>query len=193
VLSIRLYLPFFIKKYPQWRKRVLHQIERRGFDKRINFDSSLNHIIYKDFETQESDVSFNGTGAFFMKKGKYNLIDSTEISSELKGEYELSFWVYFDERQYSMPEPIWYEWNKEGRRLQRTKVNYRAEHNVFNSWVRFDHKMTINPEHNYLLEIKGRLVTIDELIVKPTGVTNYIKTDRFYDLYNNYPLLKTAP
>ncbi len=178
------------QKYPVWQKRT-----RRMFDEKDPFskeivDTSKEVVIHWSFDEMESEHTFAGNGAFYLRKGKSDLIKSDDISSEMQGFYNLTFWVFFEVRQYGMPEPIWYEYGSNGKQIQRTKVNYKAEHNVFNNWVRFDKEMVLAPGNKYKLEIKGERITIDELILKPQGINTFVRTDKEYDLFNNYPLLK---
>lgn len=181
----------FHNSYLSWRQ---HATEKKdsltAVDKSLYSDVGKNLLIYSDFDqsTRPREV-FRGESAFYMKEGKERIISMKDFDSLPEGEYDLSFWVYVDTRTDNMPEARLFSWNKNGKPVNTLKLNHREEHNVYNHWLRIDQRFYRYPDQDYALEIKGKYVSLDELLLKPVNADVYSAGEAEFGLFNNYPLL----
>jgi hypothetical protein len=147
-------------------------------------------IYYESFDDEDSDRVFTGPGALYRKRGEIEIF-RRELYSIGKGKpLKLSFWLYFDERMWGMPEADIYMLDEQGRRVQRTKIMTRETHNVFRDWVRVSIPFEPEPGAEYQFILKGRLMTMDDLLICPYDATVFVKAEADFDLFNNYPLIR---
>ena len=103
---------------------------------------------------------------------------------------ELSLWIYFDERTYGMPE-MWLErYGPDGKMKGRDKLNTHDLYDVYHRWMRVRYLFPSEEGVRYRLVVKGRYVTVDDLLVRPAHMPVLIRTEDDFDLFNNYPLEK---
>jgi hypothetical protein len=153
-------------------------------------DGDTAAVWFQGFDEQKAEHVLSGEGAFYMKKGSAELLNR-EFSSPAEDKMmELSLWLYFDERTYGMPE-VWLErYNPDGKMKGRDKLNTHDLYDVFHRWMRVRYLFPPEEKTRYRLVVKGRYVTVDNLLVRPAYMPVLIRTEDDFDLFNNYPLEK---
>ncbi len=177
------------KEHEKWQSDVRIKIESLAQLNSLRADTAENYIIVKGFDDfQDADHKLSGDGAFFRETANEPLLSSDELAQIPEGNYEVSFWLYIEHRSDINPEIIFYQFNKKsGKQLKREKWNYRTKHDTYGKWVRVSEYITLSSDHNYRLDIKGELTSVDNLLVKPVGSSVYVDFDG-EGFYNNYPL-----
>jgi hypothetical protein len=149
----------------------------------------LSKIYCLDFDNLETDIVFHGDGALYKRRKSVEIFKENFYEQGLSGNYELSFWLYFDTREYSMPQATLNVIDKYDYPIKSIKLNTQQEHNVFNRWVRIDQEIEIKPNEVYQLEVEGKRITIDDLLLKPAGDCYVWKSyGEGVSMFNNYPL-----
>ena len=152
-------------------------------------DVNLNKIFYLNFDNDQSDHIFTGKGAIYKRRHKIEIFNQ-DFGTEMTGEYDLSFWIYFDTRKYDMPSAILNKLDKFNSPLSSIRLNVRGQNNVYKNWVRVDQKITLKPGAKYQLVLNGSYITIDDLLLKPEGSNVYIRTSDGKELMNNFVIDK---
>jgi len=152
----------------------------------LRVDTDFNKVFYLNFEDQRSDNVFSGKGAFYKRGKKAEIFDEDFPSKGMTGNYDLSFWLYFDTRTCDMPQAIVHEIDQYNTAINSIILNTQTEHNVYKNWVRVNQKITLKPGIKYQLEIKGKFITVDDLLMKPEGSNVYIKTSDGKEMMNNF-------
>jgi hypothetical protein len=180
----------FNEAHRQWLAGVRPVIDSLAARGRIAADGLPQEVIHKGFEEDEAEHVFTGKGAFYMKKGSAVLLDTT-LTAVPEGELELSFWFWFDERIYGMPE-AWLEmYDPEGKMNKRMKLDTRSTHDVFHRWVRVTQRFRPEKGYRCRLTVKGKYVTVDDLLVKPVHTHVWMAAEP-YGLFDNYPVAYKA-
>jgi len=178
----------FNEAHQRWvaaTRRLTDTLPRYG---KIATDGRPEEIFFEGFETGNAGHVLSGKGAFYMKKGTAELFDTT-FAGMPEGETELSFWFWFDERIYGMPEAWLERYDPAGVLKGRMKLDTRSTYDVFRRWVRVTQHFIKEKGYRYRLMVKGRYVTVDDLQVKPANVNVWIAAEPF-GLFNNYPVNK---
>lgn len=175
------------RNWVQYAKQVSDSLNCKGI---ICSDVNTNEILFNDFEDHISDAVFTGKGALYKRRGQIEVFNLTFPQQFQNRDYELSFWLYFDTRHYDMPLPILYEFDQNGNLKKQVKLNNREVHNVYGKWVRIKTDFKIAPNTRYQLDVKGKYIAVDDLLIKPKDATVLIKTPSNFDLFNNFPLKK---
>ncbi|MFA9392336.1 MAG: ArnT family glycosyltransferase [Prolixibacteraceae bacterium] len=148
----------------------------------------LEKIYTLDFEQHEAENSFHDKGAQFERRKTLHVFNENFSKKGINGAYDLSFWMFFDTRMYNMPRPILLISNSDGKIVRTIRLNNRHIHNVYGNWVRVQQDLNIEDGLSYRLEIDGKYITIDDLLLKPKG-SNVIQV--YADgtkQFNNFPL-----
>lgn len=149
-------------------------------------DEDINKVFYLNFDNLRSENIFSGSGAFY-KRGKVAEVFNEDFPSKgMTGNYELSFWLYIDGRCYGMPQAIVNEIDKYNTAINSIKLDTQTEHNVYENWIRVGQTITLKPGMKYQLEIRGKFITVDNLLLKPEGSNVYIKTTDGKEIMNNF-------
>jgi hypothetical protein len=149
-------------------------------------DGNPEVVISKDFEELTSPRSFTGSGSLYLKKGSMELCNEKLYERFLDKEVEISFWLYVDHRTDNMPTPELWQRDDEGKLLQKEKLNSREVHNVDGMWVRISKNLHPQPGIQYQLTIKGKFITIDDLLIKPAGTRILVRHDNGDRILDNY-------
>ncbi len=147
-------------------------------------------VYYEGFDMQPSRYVFSGDGALYRKEGKVEIYNGELYNLAQEGPLEISFWLYVDHRTPSMPEAELHLWDKQDRHLQRIKLETRDVHNVYNHWVRIRHIVSPEPGLRYQLTVKGKYISLDELLIRPENSEVVVLREKAFDLFNNFPLTK---
>jgi hypothetical protein len=154
----------------------------------LKADVELAKIYSKNFEEDEAENVFTGNGALFKRRHSVEIFNEDFSALGYSGTYELSFWLFFDDRMYDMPQAKIHIYKSNGDFFKTIRLNNRHIHNVYNSWVRVEQKITIEEGLRYKLELNGKYITIDELLFRPVN-SNVLTSDASGNqLFNNFPL-----
>jgi hypothetical protein len=147
-------------------------------------------VIYKGFNDNPAHRVFSGQGAAYLKKGQLRIYDGKlpEIQAGLP--MEISFWLYVDHRTFSMPEAELHLWDNQGQHLERIKLETREVHDVYGKWVRIKHRLVPESGIRCQLLLRGKYMTVDDLLIRPVESNVMVRMERDFDLFNNYPLSK---
>lgn len=180
----------FKTSYQNWVRYAKQASDLLNCNGAICSNTNPDKILFNDFEDQKSEVSFTGKGAIYARRGQIELFNQAFSKPFQEAESELSFWLYFDTRHYDMPLPILYEYDNNGKQIKQTKLNNREVHNVYGKWVRVKADLQFKSGIRYQLIVKGKYITVDDLLIKPKDATVFVKTSGNFNLFNNFPLEK---
>ena len=180
----------FNDAHRRWYSRVKQMADTLPCYGKICTTGDTAMIWYNGFEEGKAKNVFEGEGAFYMKKGEEELFNRYFVVPANGERLELSFWFYFDERIYGMPDAWLERYDRQGERKERVKLNTHSTHDVYDRWVRVKYLFRPEEGSRYRLTVKGRLVTIDALLVRPEKVRVLIREGGDFDLFDNFPLLK---
>jgi predicted outer membrane repeat protein len=147
-------------------------------------------VFYAGFEENRSPHAFSGGGALYSKKGQLEIYNGELFALQPEGSVELSFWLYVDHRTASMPDAELHLWDKQDSHVERIKLETREVHNVYDKWVRISYPLTPKPGIRYQVLLKGKFITIDDLLIRPGDSNVLVHREGNFDLYNNFPLTK---
>jgi len=143
-------------------------------------------IIYRDFETETSAESFTGIGSRYLKKGSFDLLKEPLYNIFEGDTVELSYWLYVDHRTDNMPELELSILDPSEKELKRERIDTRTIHNSDGLWVRVSKTFVPEPGMIYRFRVKGKYITIDDLLVRPASVDVLIKKEGKAVLFNNF-------
>ncbi len=169
------------KEWKMWADSLKNTLRGEGM---IFSDTLLKNIYYKDFNGVASEKTFLGEGALNKKKGKIEVFNENFYSIGLEGEYSISFWIYFDQRVYDMPKATINIIDKYGLAIDIINLNIREESNIYKDWIRIDKTINFEFGLSYQLEVEGKCISIDNLLIQPFGSNVYIKYDSFETMNN---------
>ena len=179
----------FNDAHRQWYDSIQKMTDTLPCYGEICTTGDTSRIFFDSFEKGRAEQVLAGKGAFYMKKGTRTLFDRSFAVPGEGQKLELSFWLFFDERIYGMPEAWLERYDWQGERKERVKLNTRSTHDVFGRWVRVQHLFRPEEASRYRLIVKGRYVTVDALLVRPEQTLVLIREGEGPDLFNNYPLV----
>jgi hypothetical protein len=180
----------FNTAFDNWHKYVgsiTDSLDCRG---NLCTDVDPKEIYHDGFEKYSAKNVFTGKGARYQKKGRMELFNKILFIPGQSEDLEISFWLYFDERIFSMPEAVLNLYDDNQKFLERIKIDTRGVHDVYDKWVRISYKLEPRPDINYQLILKGKFVTVDDLLIRPDNSKTMILEKGKFDLYNNYPFVK---
>lgn len=149
-------------------------------------DDDPEKVLYEDFEELASDRAFTGSGSRYIKKGNMELCNEKLYERFSDSAVELSFWLYVDHRTDNMPTPELLQWDENDKLIHRERLNSREVHNVDGMWVRISKTLQPQPGIRYQLTIKGRYITIDDILLKPAGSRILVRQDNGDQLLDNF-------
>jgi len=145
-------------------------------------------LIYQDFEEHSSHHAFSGSGARYQKKGTMELFRENLYERFSATELELSFWLYVDHRTDNMPTPELWQRDTKGKLIRKEKLNAREVHNVYGMWVRISTVLVPEEGTNYQLTIRGKYMSVDDLLLKPSTAKVLLWKENGDLLLDNYRL-----
>jgi hypothetical protein len=148
----------------------------------------LNQVIYQNFEDISSERSFTGSGSIYLKKGSMELFSEKLYERFSDSVLELSFWLYVDHRTDNMPTPELWQWGDDNKLIHKEKINSREVHNVDGMWVRISKEIVPEPGIKYQLTIRGKYITVDDLLVKSKDSRVMIRPKNGDHLLDNFRL-----
>jgi len=184
----RVELSSFHRSYKNWQNYVDTTVVKLTGNEITKADIPLNQLVVLDFDQFESENIFAGKGAKFKRRKTMQVFDENFAEKGLTGDYRLSFWMFFDNRIYDMPRPFINIANNNGNVEETIWLNNRAIHNVYNHWVLIEQDINLQPGKRYQLEIKGRYITIDKLLLQPKGSNVWEKTAEGKKWLNNFAI-----
>jgi hypothetical protein len=147
-------------------------------------------VYYNGFDLNPSSRAFSGGGALYRDEGQVEIYNGELYDLQPGGPVELSFWLYVDHRTASMPEAELHLWDGQDRHLKRIKLETREVHNVYDHWVRINYLISPESGIRYQLLLKGKFITVDDLLLRPEGSNVLVRHEGDFDLFNNFPLSK---
>jgi hypothetical protein len=156
----------------------------------LKADTTLNKLYYLNFDNNNSENAFTGNGTFFKKKGKIELFNEDFPAKGMTGDYELSFWLFFDKRTNEMPKAILNEIDRYNFPINPIKLNTSEVYNICHNWVRINQEVSLKPDMKYQLVIEGNYITIDNLLLKPVKSNVYMKFSPDKEMMNNFLMEK---
>lgn len=183
----KLELNVFRKSHQEWLLEADSTIGHLEGTGNIKADVPPELLYYRDFEEFPHHHSFDGQGSLFQRRNKIEVFNENFAEKGLYGNYELTFWMYFDTRMYDMPQPKLHVY-KNGVLQNTIKLNNRHIHNIYDRWVRLQQFIEIQNGYSYQLEVEGKFIAIDNLLLKPVNSNVYIDSKDGLKTFNNYPL-----
>ncbi len=178
----------FKTDHNNWKNSVDSITPKLNCENGICTDINHRAIYHNSFENLKSENSFCGEGALFKRRGEVEVFNGKmHVDS---GKVEISFWLYFDTRQYDMPQPILRAFDNKGEEVLKMKFNNREVHDVYQNWVRISKDIDVRNDLTYQITAKGKYITIDDLLIKPVESNVLINKFKNKQLFNNFPLAK---
>ncbi|WP_372949209.1 ArnT family glycosyltransferase [Mariniphaga sp.] len=184
----KIQLDVFHESHENWLKKTESIIPNLNQHETIYTDTEISSVVYLNFDEQKEQLTFSGEGAFFMKRGKAELLNQIIPHNFLPGEYELSFWLYLDTRRYNMPRAILTVTDGTGKTIHEKQLNTRSVNDVYQQWIRVSETIELQPEYQISLNIRRHFVTVDDILLKPLHSNVYIKKPGGLSLFNNFPI-----
>ena len=154
-----------------------------------SFDST-NNVIVKRFEDQPKGYTVFGKGAEYVEHGVTYFYYDTLPAAQDSTPYEMSAWVYSDERRAAFPVIYMTQIDSSGKEVQKYETNPKFSTNTFGKWVRGEIDFTLYKKTNKILLMADDYYgTYDEVMMRPmaTTVITGIENDSTF-IYNNYPI-----
>lgn len=182
----RLPLSVFRNSHEEWIKQVQSEENNMAGNGNILTDSTKPAFVYQNFEENKGESVFSGKGAFYSRKGENELLNIQLDPSFSAETYELSFWLYVDNRHYDMPKATLIVTREDGQKTDE-RLNTREVHNVYDLWIRVAKNIELKPGDRVQLKVKGDYVSVDDLLLKPLNSNIEIKVSDEFKLFNNFP------
>jgi hypothetical protein len=99
---------------------------------------------------------------------------------------EISFWLYVDHRTDNMPSPELWLLDGDGQLIRKEKIDSRSVHNVDGMWARISHVLVPEAGIRYRLNLRGKYITADDLLVAPAGARVLIRNRTGPVLLDNF-------
>ncbi len=179
----------FNNAHENWLKYVKDITDSLDCTGNICTDTEAENIFYNGFEESHAENVFTGKGARYGKKGEMELFNKVLFAPGQPDDLEISFWLYFDERIFSMPEAFLNMYDNNQKFMERIKIDTRGIHDVFENWVRISYQLKPRSGIHYQLLLKGKYVTVDDLLIRPEYANTRIITRSKFDLFNNFPVV----
>lgn len=177
----------FHQSHQEWLQLADSSVKQLTGIENMKADVPLSMLYHLDFEEMPHENTFAGKGALFQRRNKIEVFNENFAEKGMNGHYELSFWMFFDTRMYDMPQPKLHQF-RNGEYVQTIRLNNRHIHNIYSRWVRVEQAFDIQTDCTYLLEIEGKYVAIDELLLKPVNSKVFVETEDGMKLFNNFPM-----
>ncbi len=177
----------FHESHQNWRNEVEVIKASLPGNEELRADVKNSSVTYVDFEESKSDIAFSGTGAFYKKKGKAQLLNQTINKDFMPGKYELSFWMFIDSRIYGTPQPTVTIRDENGSETVNIQLNTREVHDVYEQWIRVKEIVELKQGYTLQLWIRGEYITIDDILVRPVDSNVLITLPDSHELFNNFP------
>ena len=143
-------------------------------------------VIYNGFESDMARQKFTGKGARFQRRGTFELLNMELYPSFGDGPVEISLWLYVDHRTDNMPAPELWAWDGNNKMIHKEKLESRTTHNVDGMWARVAHILEPEEGVRYQLTLRGKYITVDDLLVKPIGERVVIDRGNGPELLDNF-------
>ncbi|MFZ5939322.1 MAG: hypothetical protein ACOYXB_02000 [Bacteroidota bacterium] len=190
VTYARLAVSAFNEDHSKWKAHYLAVRDSLSCAGSVCSTNAPENIIYRDFDDESTVNSFTGPGALYLKKGSVELLNE-DLSPRFGTEpVEISFWLFLDHRTDNMPEAELIITDGDGRQVERRKIETRSVHDTDGLWVRISTELTPVAGQNCRLTLKGKYITVDDLLVKPVNSEVLIRKGTGSDLFNNFRVEK---
>jgi hypothetical protein len=175
---------FFSKSYQSWISWADSIQNTLQGNEKMKADVDLKKVFFLDFDQQKSKNIFTGNGALYKRNKTVDVFTENLPEKGMTGNYNLSFWLYFDTRVFDMPKATINIIDKYDFITDKIILSTRQEHNIYKNWIRIDQPVTFNPGFKYQLELEGKYITIDNLLIQPEGSNVYVKSGNVETMNN---------
>jgi hypothetical protein len=176
----------FNQGFEAWKRLADSLVNKLNGTGMYSMDANPEQVIYQDFEELSSERAFTGSGSSYLKKGSLELLNQNLHECCPNEEVELSFWLYVDHRTDNMPRPVLWLWDANDKLIHNEKLNSREVHNVDGMWVRISKNLIPQPGIRYELTVTGKYITVDDLLLKPSGARIMVLQENGDYLFDNY-------
>lgn len=158
-----------------------------------NYKSSANRssTVFKDFDGEPKPFAVFGNGAVQIEKGDLNLYFDTLPNASI-GNYEISAWVYSDNRRSAFPTLYASQVDTNGVDIERYEFNAKLGLNTYGKWVRCSIPFKLlHPKNKIYAASGGEYVSYDELMIRPVEeeIVSHWENDSIF-MFNNFPVTK---
>jgi hypothetical protein len=174
----------FAKSYQNWVSWADSIKTTLAGNEKIKADVELKKVFFLDFEHLKSKTIFAGNGALYKRNKAVDVFTEDFPAKGMTGNYNLSFWLFFDTRVFDMPKATINIIDKYDFVTDKIILSTRQEHNVYNNWIRIDQPVTFKPGFKYQLEVEGKYISIDNLLIQPEGSNVYVKSGNIETMNN---------
>lgn len=148
------------------------------------------NTVVKRFENEPKDYAAFGQGATYSEKGPVYFYFDT-IPNAIQNEiYEISVWVYSDNRRAAFPTLYFTQIDTDGNELEKKECNPKFELNTYGKWVRVAGEILLtNPKNKVYAVGLGDFGSYDEFMIRPINseiITGYENDTVF--MYDNFPV-----
>ena len=178
----------FNQGFEAWKELAISLADSLNGKDIFCMDAEPEQVVYRNFEELSSERAYSGSGSTYLKKGELELFNEKLFERYSDSELELSFWLYVDHRTDNMPTPVLSLWDQDNKLIDREKLDSRGVHNVDGLWVRIGKKLRPEPGIRYKLTVKGKYITIDDLLLKPVDARIMVRHEGGDQLLDNYRL-----
>jgi hypothetical protein len=178
----------FQESHQNWLEHATSIEPQLSGNKDIKADIPLTNVLFLDFDELNAEHRLAGAGAKFQRRKTMEVFNENFAQKGMTGSYRLSFWLFFDTRIYDMPLPKIRIKKADGNTEQILTLNNRSIHNVYQQWVCVEQTLNFEEDKTYALEITGRYITIDNLLLQPTNSNVWCKTSDGKTWLNNFAL-----
>ncbi len=151
---------------------------------------SITRSVLLRYEHQTLNYAEFGKGALNTENKPSGIYFDKIPNARDKEPYEISLWVYADERRSAFCDVLVGQVDQQGNELTKFKLEPKYGCNVFGKWMRVDVSFTLeNSNNKILIAGSGDFGTYDEVLIRAKNET--IISDRRNDttfMYNNFPI-----
>ena len=184
-VSLAKVLPeMFTKSYQNWVSWADSIKTTLAGNEKMKADVELKKVFFLDFEQMKSKNIFAGKGALYKRNKAVDVFTEDFPAKGMTGNYNLSFWLFFDTRVFDMPKATINIIDRYDFITDKIILSTRQEHNVYNNWIRIEQPVTFNPGFKYQLEVEGKYISIDNLLIQPEGSNVYVKSGNVETMNN---------
>ena len=138
-------------------------------------------------------LSFDSTGfagvdstdGLYLRKAEDHVVFSGELPAT---DYLFSAWLKIDLRKHGMPRIKYAATGVDGQTEGSTELDTRTIYDVYDGWARIEWSWTVDhPGLNHEFSVSGDYITIDHLIVRPSGSDILVKAGDI-TWFNGFPV-----
>lgn len=181
---------FFIRKHQEWKNKADSLRITLSGDENFACSGSKEAVLCKSFDDLQSEFSFTSSGALYRRKGEMEVFNQVIHNGEQELVFDLSFWMYIDHRTDNMPDAYLTRMKDNKPDGESRKIETREIFNVYGKWARIACTFKAGKGEQFRLSVKGKYITIDDLLVKPLDSNVSVLDQTGKGLFDNFPYQK---